>query len=259
MKNNSSWSKMIYVVLGMHKSGTTLVSEILHHSGIYMGDGLDEHTPYDRGNKYECTWAQALNSAILNAEPFGPDFNSIDFPAPGQLDVTDDVREQIQEFIRKRDLAFGHWGFKDPRTCLTYSVWASELPEHKIIVVYRPPAEVWPHYRYDNLGWLYANPLQAWKFIGRWCEHNISILDHLRNTQMDFVVLSYQALMTTPDEFSRLETFVDLKLKDRRRKNLYRNRQREFPLLNMVTQLYQGLVGHKFVEIIEQFEVLRQE
>jgi len=32
---------MIYVVLGMHKSGTTLVSQILHRSGIDMGDGFE--------------------------------------------------------------------------------------------------------------------------------------------------------------------------------------------------------------------------
>lgn len=44
---------MIFVVLGMHKSGTTLVSQILHHSGIPMGDGFDENVTYDGGNKYE--------------------------------------------------------------------------------------------------------------------------------------------------------------------------------------------------------------
>jgi hypothetical protein len=53
---------MICVFLSMHKSGTTLVSEILHHSGINMGDDIDEHVSYDRGNKYEHESTLGLNA-----------------------------------------------------------------------------------------------------------------------------------------------------------------------------------------------------
>lgn len=35
---------MIYIVLGMHKSGTTLVASLLYKSGVNMGhDITDEH------------------------------------------------------------------------------------------------------------------------------------------------------------------------------------------------------------------------
>ncbi len=44
--------QMIYVIFGMHKSGTTLVAEMLHKSGINMGD-FDESVSYDIGNQYE--------------------------------------------------------------------------------------------------------------------------------------------------------------------------------------------------------------
>mgnify|MGYP001063669191 CR=1 FL=1 len=37
----SDMSAEVFVVLGMHKSGTTLVSQILHRSGIEMGDADD--------------------------------------------------------------------------------------------------------------------------------------------------------------------------------------------------------------------------
>ena len=44
---------VIYVVLGMHKSGTTLISQILHHSGVNMGGAeIETSRSYDEGNKY---------------------------------------------------------------------------------------------------------------------------------------------------------------------------------------------------------------
>ena len=40
---------MIYALLGMHKSGTSLLSRILHESSINMGD-FDESKGYDEVN-----------------------------------------------------------------------------------------------------------------------------------------------------------------------------------------------------------------
>ncbi len=42
---------MLYVILGMHKSGTTMISEILHNSGISMGEWKDKSNNYDYGHK----------------------------------------------------------------------------------------------------------------------------------------------------------------------------------------------------------------
>ena len=58
---------MIHVVLGMHKSGTTLVSELLHHAGIDMVDAADPDTSYDHGNKWERDSTKQVNHAILGS------------------------------------------------------------------------------------------------------------------------------------------------------------------------------------------------
>ena len=58
---------MNYVVLGMHKSGTTLVSQMLHQSGINMGD-FDPLVSYDRGNQYERESALQLDMDIMRAK-----------------------------------------------------------------------------------------------------------------------------------------------------------------------------------------------
>ena len=55
---------MIYVILGMHKSGTTLISRILDSSGINMGT-FDESRSYSMGNKGERAETVSLNRAML--------------------------------------------------------------------------------------------------------------------------------------------------------------------------------------------------
>ena len=56
---------MIYVVLGMHKSGTTLVAKMLHASGINMGESIDESADYSAGNHYERQSTAELNHVLL--------------------------------------------------------------------------------------------------------------------------------------------------------------------------------------------------
>jgi hypothetical protein len=249
---------VIYIILGMHKSGTTLVSQILHHSGIYMGDGIDENVSYDRGNKYECASVHVLNSEILDAEPFGPGFSSIDLPAPGALRVTEGVRSRIREFVQERGAAYDNWGFKDPRTCLTYPVWASELPEHRIITIYRPLPEIWPRYRYHSLHRSYRNPRRAWRLVNRWCEHNTNILTHLQKAKVASLVLNYQELMTTQTEFDRLQEFIGFELEDQRKPSLYRGRSQSSPLLRITIGLVQKRTGCNPGKIIAQLDALRK-
>ena len=245
---------MIYIVLGMHKSGTTLASQILHHSGVNMGDNIDAHISYDGGNKYERASTLALDMEILGVK----DFIATDLVAPDTLEMTKAQHTRMQEIIQNCNKAYDNWGFKDPRACLVYPLWASELPEHKIIAIYRSPDEIWLRYRYNGWRYFYTNPLRAWKLINRWVEHNINILNYLQSTEMDSLVLSYRELVTAQAEFDRLQKFVGFELEDRRRANLYRNRPQVYPLLKIAIWLVHKRTGYTPEKIIEQFEALRQ-
>lgn len=244
---------MIYIVLGMHKSGTTLVSQILHHSGINMGEH-DETISYDRGNKYERESCLALNMDILHLETF----LVIDNAAPENLSMTPEQRIRMRQIIRQCQESYDHWGFKDPRTCLTYPLWATELPTHKLIVIYRTPSEIWPRFRYN--GWLYAhtNPLIAWKYINRWCEHNSRIVTYLQQTSQEYLVLNYGELMHTQTEFNRLENFVGLTLTDQRKPQLYRSQAKNYPLLNIASWFVQRKTGCYPQKIMAQLEAWRR-
>jgi len=245
---------LIYVVLGMHKSGTTLVSQILHNSGINMGDNIDTKASYDQGNKYERASVLALNKDILGLR----DNRIIDLEAPDTLELTEDQRARMQGIIQRCNGAYADWGFKDPRTALAYPLWASELPEYRIIAVYRSPSELWVRYRYKRIHYQFGNPSRAWKLMKRWCEHNSRILSYLQNTQADSIVLSYQELMTTDTEFNRLQQFVGIKLNDEREKSLYRGREGAYPLMKTAEWLVHKQTGYAVDEIIGRFEALRR-
>lgn len=245
---------MIYVVLGMHKSGTTLVSQILHHSGVNMGDNIDDNVTYDKGNKYERESSLRLDMNILNVK----DFYVLDLKTPDPLRLQPEHRERMRAIIKQCNLNYSNWGFKDPRATLIYPLWAEELPEHKIIAVFRPPAEIWPRFRYNGLRYFHTNPQRAWEFMSRWCEHNQKLLSCLQNTSMKFIVLNYRELVTTQVEFERLQKFMGIPLTDRRRPGLYRARSQNTLFLKFMTQLFALKNGCSPEKLIEQLEALRR-
>ncbi len=177
---------MIYVILGMHKSGTTLTSQILHHSGINMVDDMNASVSYDQGNQYERESTWRLNEAILGCT----DVESIDIRPSAHLQLQASHRVQMQAIIRDcHQTHQGHWGFKDPRTCLTYPLWAAELPEHHIIAVYRSVDELWLRYRYKRFYNHLRDPYLAWRVVRTWSEYNLNILNYLTHTQRPFLLL----------------------------------------------------------------------
>jgi len=248
---------LIYVILGMHKSGTTLVSQILHCSGINMGENFDTNGVYERaGNKYkyERTATLWLNKAILGLT----DGQFIHLKSPTELCISHEQRAQMQAIIQKCNETYVDWGFKDPRTTLVYPVWASELPQHKIIAVYRSPGELWPRFRYEGFHHQFKNPYRAWQLMSRWCEYNSRLLTYLENTNMDYLVLSYRKLMATDTEINRLQEFVGVKLIDQRKPSLYHSRSESHLLMKFAARLVHTQTQCSAEKIMQHFEALRE-
>lgn len=242
---------LIYVVLGMHKSGTTLISQILHHSGINMVDEeVSADASYDQGNFYERQSARHINEDILQPKSV----SLYDIVPPKSLKMTEDQRSQMRTMIQDCAQTYTDWGFKDPRTCLLYPLWASELPEHKIIAIYRSPDELWQ--RQKTLS-RFRVPYLAWQYVKRWCESNERVLNALKTTKMEFLILDYRSLMESQAEFERLQSFVGKPLKDCRNPKFDRHRATPSRILKTATWLVHQQTGSHPDEIIQQLEVLR--
>ncbi len=208
---------MIHVVLGMHKSGTTLVSELLHHAGIDMVEMAAASTGYDEGNKWERESTKQVNHAILGSA------GAYSLEAVGHTRRFGDAeRTRMREVIADCSARHSDWGFKDPRTCLTYDLWAGELPPHRIIAVFRRPEEAWAHYWAAAAG---RRRLTVFRHcLPRWCDSNAAIVSALERTSQPFIVIDYARLMTEPTEYTRLERFVERPLVDRRDPRMRRSR-----------------------------------
>jgi hypothetical protein len=202
---------VLYIVLGMHKSGTTLISDILHHGGIQMVESYAS-TSYDEGNQVERLSTLALNKDLLNAHArYSLNLSPRDVPD----DLDDLAILRLKEICRTQD---GDWGFKDPRTCLTYPLLQPHLPDHKLIIVFRHPAQVVRHYASPRY------PYRAFLALKRWVEYNESLLRIIEETGSEVHIIDYGQFMTSDGPLEHLARFVQRELPDRRQKGQFRNR-----------------------------------
>ena len=237
---------MIYVVLGMHKSGTTLVAQMLHKSGINMGN-FDESVGYDSGNQFERKETQRLNMAMLQC---GYDLSLNVISPLNEEKLSKDYYAKIRILIEDLCVTFEDWGFKDPRTCLTYPAWQRCLPTHCIIFVYRSPFEVWLHYQREcsRFNWI-RKIKNGWKAITAWYVYNKQALEYLEKQENESIIIDYSKLMHGNMEFKLLEKFLNLKIHDCRKDSLYRAKVKQ-------SILYKGIVWVQKHFILRDIEAL---
>jgi len=138
------------IILGMHRSGTSLVARILSRLGLFVGAHIDGH--------HESIFFRARNQMLL--ERCG---GSWDRPLPiqallDQPDLRDAAVRQLRSSVRSaaflqhlgprrylrrlRGRAIGPWGWKDPRTVLTLPLWSEVFPEAALLMVRRNGVDV---------------------------------------------------------------------------------------------------------------------
>ncbi|MGD8567332.1 MAG: hypothetical protein PVJ39_04555 [Gammaproteobacteria bacterium] len=127
----------VVVVLGMHKSGTTLVAKTLHEAGINMG--VSAGGDYPRF-KYEDPRVLKIKSDILFGGKIVPSYTLPTSYA--------DCSDQVREYVKQRNSENGDsWGFKVPGVTLCYSRFKQFLPkDHIAIGVKRDLDGVLAHY-----------------------------------------------------------------------------------------------------------------
>lgn len=127
------------IVVGMHRSGTSLVARVLREAGVHMGDDPDIHA--------ESEAFKAVNREILRE--LGGDWTR---PEPvleslRDMQICRDATEFAMQRWRKRRIGYGSldsgpWGWKDPRTTLTLPVWLRVFPRARVLHVVRSGVDV---------------------------------------------------------------------------------------------------------------------
>jgi hypothetical protein len=139
------------ILLGMHRSGTSLIARLLDELGLFQGKELQED--------HESTWFLALNEQLLkrvNASWDQPNafLTFLRYPEAVDLAVQclrDDLSGQqisgyfgLPRYLKYRSLSKFDipWAWKDPRTIFTLPLWLRLFPAAKLIYIVRNGVDV---------------------------------------------------------------------------------------------------------------------
>jgi len=134
---------MQIIVLGMHRSGTSMVTGLINSMGAYFGNsridiGANEENPKGFWERRD---VRDINDEILKMA--NADWNrlsKLDF-----LRITNDQRKQINTSIKKIILeldAHRPWVIKEPRLCMTFPYWKPFLDKPLIVFIHRDPIQI---------------------------------------------------------------------------------------------------------------------
>ena len=127
------------VVLGLARSGTSVVTAMLEILGVEMGPSIeDESNP--RGSREDIDFAR-LHKDIFDAT--GSERKYWNPPARDEiLALRSQFDGTVRELLRKKATGKALWGWKHSRTLLTYDLFLPYLINPHFILVFRNPLGV---------------------------------------------------------------------------------------------------------------------
>jgi hypothetical protein len=198
MKNKASRQ---IIVLGMHRSGTSLTINLLSAMGCYVGKEKDLLPASDANPQgfWEHMAVVDINKAILNS--IGLDWISADqfdlkkIPPTTKKNLSAQIKEIVKNFNRHEV-----WAIKDPRLCMILPLWKKHLPNALIFVCVRHPMEIAKSLEKRN-----GLPLSVGCAI--WESYTRALIENCKG--MECLVVSYSELIDTPQtETKRIVTWL---------------------------------------------------
>jgi len=128
-----------FIVLGMHRSATSLVSKGIHLAGVEMfqlNKAISRRSPH---GIWEDKNIFTLNKNIL--EKAGGSW----YDPPEESDIIEAGKQfapKIKSIVKRRNALGKNWGWKEPRTTLTIKCYTPYLENPHYIACFRDPVEV---------------------------------------------------------------------------------------------------------------------
>jgi hypothetical protein len=182
-------------VLGMHRSGTSLITRGLMSLGIYLGDDFVEVQPDNPTGYWEDRHLQDFNERVLTA--LGLKWESVAFLKDSRWEEPEieAIRMEAIEYIRANFLAHPLWGFKDPRTLRLLPFWSPVFQrlglEDAYVMVIRNPLSV-----AQSLIARQSDVFDAAMAHGLWLVHTVTYFSRI--AQKPFIVIDYDLFMDDP-------------------------------------------------------------
>lgn len=202
------------LVLGIERTGTSLVADLIHRWGAYPGEPDSLGTPdaaNPRGYFEHAPMEELLLevAASTGVTPWDPRF-------PGLLRQRADdpvLRAKALELVARMEEPGLPWLWKEPFLSLHISFWERILAAPACVVTVRNPHDSARSFARIGLGQEMSDrlPLTSF-FILRWQLFMLSILDYFERNP-DHLVVCYEDLLRSPaEQVERLRRFLDRQL-----------------------------------------------
>jgi hypothetical protein len=179
-------------VLGMHRSGTSLLAGTLQAAGLHLGEVNDfaRHNP--KGNK-EQRALRNLNDALLASA--GRSWRN---PPAGQISWSEAKSARGRRLVARYEAGPRPWGFKDPRSVFTIEGWLRVAPGARRVAVFRHPSLVAASLaaRAGSLRMTVSEGLELWR------RYNVELLRLW--TSAPFPIVEFSTPATTLDRFANV-------------------------------------------------------
>lgn len=250
--------KKMVLVLGMHRSATSLTTELLSSYGLYLGEKEELCKPNQNNQRgyFENRSAVWLNNKILYEH--GMHWASLNEDIINKIETryTSEINAILQQMIGKaRDGQV--LLLKDPRMCITEPVWKRQMEElgieEHIVMVFRHPYEVAKSIEVRNhIDFSYA--LKIWFY------NNFSALCRMAECNTSALVLNHDNyFMEYEEQIGKIETFlgwqgsnsaageiIDVTLRHNNAKEI--NKEVNARLQSIVFEMYQYLIELSAIE-----------
>ncbi len=173
----------ILIILGMHRSGTSVAAQWLHACGLHLGDRLIGSSVGNDKGHYEDLDFHDLHEEVFRANrvPYGG------LKRIYQLNISNDQKLKFKGLVERKNSRHKTWGFKDPRTCLLTDIYEDLIDSATYLVIHREANEV-----VNSL-------LKRLKNMAPVGYHNGGIIDRLKFQFKTNMKLSFSTIKTEKD------------------------------------------------------------
>jgi hypothetical protein len=204
------------MVVGMHRSGTSLITNWLHRCGLQVGENLVEAGKGNVEGHFEDVEFLKMHEEILTSN----DFPSTGYVYHQEIDISAYHLEKLKSILKVKNQRYRQWGWKEPRTCLFLNLYRELLPQSKYLVIVRDYPSVVNSMlkrdfglfegrylirrKFQRMVWTYLRRKRrlqkfyrdnAESYLKVWIEYNEHILGILQELPAeDYVVVNYSLL-----------------------------------------------------------------
>ena len=237
----------VFIVTGMHRSGTSLTASLFQKVGVDIGKKLVGPADGNVKGHFENVDFVEFHKRVLRShgiDELGCTFEKTIPVAASDVEIAKRAIDQNQQ-------TDNHWGWKDPRTALFWDFWLKLLPEANFICVYRSPWEVVDSlYRRGTDVSLLQNPQMAVKM---WIHYNQKVLELCERFPDRCLLANVYPIGNTP------ELFID-RVNDKFNVNLSAipaDNFEESLLINDIVKSHKpSLIEQYFPEALELYQIL---